>query len=462
MNSKVNILIASLYEREECLLDTLNSLIPQLKKTDTINLFLQGYTTVPKCLDLVTEDTPQINILYDLEYKDISSNINLGEMGIFLFEDIEGYVFIADDDIIYPFDYIERTIKEYEGFKISEGIVGYHGRIIKKRPIANYYADSYVLSCLEELSEHKNCDIIGTGTICYHTDLFNFQMSLDELLKYPIHMRDIHISLAAKDKGISLYCLKHEKGYLKYNEKMNNLPTIFNTYAKNPVVQTNLINKYNGKFFLYKLFQKEEYNPLVNIVVINSRQLTNPDYVQSSFDSIRNQNYKNIKPIVVDNYHKLMTIGKCWNEAVKQCQGEWVFFLGDDDYITEDYISSLITNYNSLPNDYKEKVVAVSSFCTIFRDSGEYERKDTIPTGMWKREYLLKYPFKEYLTCLVDSSYMDATKERGDIIYVVEHQYGIFYRSHSGQVSGIKALGNEPSTAVNNDVQKQLKNMNLE
>jgi len=458
-------MIASIYEREDCLIDTLNSLIPQLKKNDTINLYLQRYTDSPKALELKSK-FKNINIIYDWEYRNLQANeVNFAELGYFLFENIKGYVFLCDDDIIYPNTYIKDTIKQYLIYNnlnsYSGTIVGYHGKIIKKRPIANYYNDCYTYNCLGEVTQDVQCDILGAGVMCYHTDIFNFQMNSNELQKYPIHMRDIHVSLQALREGLKLVCLKHSKDYFTYNEKMKGKETIFDVYSNNPLIQTKIINDYEGELNLWKTFHKE-YKPLVNIVVINSRQLTNPNYVVQCYDSIRNQTYENINPVIVSNYDKLMTIGKCWNEAVKQCTGEWVFFLGDDDFITDDYINSLVAEYNSLPIEYKEKTVMISSYCTIFRDNGEYERKEIIPTGMWKREYLVKYPFKEYLTKLVDSSYIDACRSRGYITHVTEHQYGLYYRSHSGQVSGIKALSNEPSTAVNNDVQKQLKNMNLE
>lgn len=463
MNNKVNIMIASIYEREECLIDTINSLIPQLKKEDTINLFLQRYIDSPKVLKLKNK-FKNINIIYDWEYRNLQANeINFAELGIFLFENIKGYVFICDDDLIYPKTYIKDTIERYKFYnKENKTIVSYHGKIIKKRPIANYYHDTYNYNCLATVNKDVECEILGTGVICYHTDIFNFQMNSNELQKYSIYMRDIHISLEALSRNIKLICLNHSNLYFTYNEKMKGKETIFDTFVNNPIIQTKTINDYKYELNLYKLFKKE-YNPLVNIIVINSRQLTHPQYIKECFDSIREQSYNNIKPIIVSNYQKLMTIGKCWNEAIKQCTGEWIFFLGDDDMITNDYIQSLITEYNSYPeSDYKNKIVMLSSFCTIFRDSGEYERKDIIPTGMWKRDYLLKYPFKEFLTKLVDSSYMDATKERGDIMHIVEHQYGLYYRSHTEQVSGIKALNGEPTSQVSDKITNQLMKMNLE
>ena len=48
MKDTVNIMIASIYEREDCLLDTVNSLLPQLRKSDNIYLYLQGYKDIPK------------------------------------------------------------------------------------------------------------------------------------------------------------------------------------------------------------------------------------------------------------------------------------------------------------------------------------------------------------------------------------------------------------------------------
>ena len=96
------------------------------------------------------------------------------------------------------------------------------------------------------------------------------------------------------------------------------------------------------------------------------------------------------------------------------------------------------------------KLVGITSYLTMFY-SGQpgnmaEEKRDLTPTGMWLKDFVLKHKFKEYLTKLVDSEFIDRAKKEGYKYATCVHSYGYFYRSHPGQVSGFKAFKNEKGT----------------
>jgi glycosyltransferase involved in cell wall biosynthesis len=53
-----------------------------------------------------------------------------------------------------------------------------------------------------------------------------------------------------------------------------------------------------------------------------------------------------------------------------------------------------------------------------------------ICTGMWRRDYLLKYPFSEKLLKGVDREYLEEVKKRGDLGISIHTNFGYYYRKH--------------------------------
>lgn len=78
-------------------------------------------------------------------------------------EQAPGYFFCVDDDLVYPDDYVERTI---EGLQEHPGcIVGYHGWTIDDE---GDYIDLY--RCLDQVDEAAEVDLLGTGVCAFHVD----------------------------------------------------------------------------------------------------------------------------------------------------------------------------------------------------------------------------------------------------------------------------------------------------
>lgn len=439
---KHNLVTASLTtiaEREESLKETVKSLLPQVNK---LNVYLHGYVKMPQFLK-----NPKIEVAFDLEHGDRGDIDKLAWI-----DEVKGYHLIADDDLIYPKDYAKKMVEAIDRYD-KKAIVSFHGTVMNKLPIATYYQDRGVYPCLLGVTDDAEIDLPGTGVMGYHSDCgFNKADFRDHVP----NMLDIHVGIWAKQNNIPMYVIKHSENWIKHSEKVDLNKTIYAKAVNNDFIQTSLINN-NAE-----LFGEREYVeglPIVTIVVVNSRGKSNPEMLKMCYDSIRTQVYPNIHPVVIENYDKLITIGKGFNEGAKAAKGEWVYFLGDDDMLSPDFIQSLIGYVQSPENNGK---VSVTTFLTMFRMTPEgqvtQEPRELTPTGLWKRDYLLKYPFPEYLTKYVDTDYIENAKARGDHQGVMAWHYGYFYRSHQNQVSGFKALttSNDSASWRTDDVKERL------
>ena len=418
MKKKITASLTTILEREQALKDTVRSLLPQV---DKLNVYLHGYTKKPSFLN-----NKKIEVAFSLEYGDQGDIDKMAWV-----DEVKGYHLICDDDLIYPPDYAKEMVKAIDRYG-KKAIVSFHGSVLKRLPIARYYRDRMVFPCLGEVKYDQQVSIIGTGTLGYHSSVGVNKIDLKG--KFP-NMLDIHFSIWARENGILLYALAHKEGWIKHSEKVDLNKTIYANQVNADFIPTQLINDrpelFGGSGELIPGV------PIISIVVVNTRGLKSPEMLQECFDSIRDQSYPNVEPIVVNNFERLMTIGKAFNEGAKRANGEWILFLGDDDRISVDYVSSLITFASSI-ND--PKMVGVSTFLTMF-DGMRAEPRELVVTGMWKKEYLMQYPFAEYLTKYVDTDIMyrvEASENHKQ--YLMRWHYGYFYRSHPDQISGHKLL----------------------
>lgn len=418
---KITCSLTTIPDRTESLKDTVASLLPQV---DKLNVYLHGYTEMPQFLK-----HKKIEVAFDLEHGDRGDIDKMAWC-----DEVKGYHLICDDDLIYPPDYAGKIVEAIDRYD-KKAIVSFHGSILKRLPIAKYYSDRTVYPCLGEVIADQEMSIIGTGTLGYHSSIGMNKIQLGDKLP---NMLDIHVSFWAKENNIPLYVIAHKEGWIKHSEKVDLNKTIFATHSLNDYVHTSMINARSELFGCPRTMI--EGMPVISIVVVNSRGRKSPEMLQACFDSIRNQFYYNIETIVVENTDRLITIGKAFNEGVKKAKGEWVLFVGDDDIISVDYVGALVA-YAYFGGE--PPCICVSTFLTMFNTNGTVinnEPRDLAVTGMWKRDYLLKYPASEYLTRYVDTDMMEQAEARGDRLAVLRWHYGYFYRSHMDQVSGHKQL----------------------
>lgn len=160
--------------------------------------------------------------------------------------------------------------------------------------------------------------------------------------------------------------------------------------------------------------------------MVDSRSDVHPDWVQLAKDSVKKQPIEDIDLIVIDNIGKKKTVGACWNEGVKKAKYDLVLFLGDDDWLSMDYCSILIQYALSNPN-----YVMWTTNMTAFDEKTKlYTFLTRICTGMWRKNYLIKYPFNEQLKRGIDREYIQEMQKRGDQGYTINHHFGYYYRKH--------------------------------
>ena len=410
----ITVHMAAMKEREESLKDTIESLIDQV---DKINVFLHDYFEVPEFLC-----NEKIQYMTDEPEEDN------GDLGKFSFPLEEGYHLHCDDDLVYPEDYVSKTIEAIDSYD-REAIVSFCGGVPKRPPIGSYYIERTAISLFEDLEEDKMINIPGTGVMGYHTDLIK-EWDFKDKAK---NMADIHVGIYAKEKEIPVVCVKHAKEWIKHSLKVDLKKTIFHQNFKRDAEQTDLINKH---FAIPREFNDDM--PKVSIIVVNTRQLGQADYVSQCMASLREQSYPNIEIVVVKNYEKLYTVGKCWNDGIRASKGDYLLFVGDDDYLSPDYVASLASIVVINPEDNH-----FSTHLTMFCEKGkghEYELKPLIPTGLWRKDYLIENPPIETMVKFVDVKMIDGLRDKKLKQHVLKWHHGYFYRSHAGQVSGRKLM----------------------
>lgn len=122
------------------------------------------------------------------------------------------YIFLCDDDLIYPSNYIEKSIIFIERYGC---IISWHGRVLQGLG-KHYYRDHLMFPCLDtvlfEDGEVIKIDVCGTGVTCFRNDYFN---PTDIYKADEKRMADLVFSLQASKEGKTIGLPEHEKGWIK-------------------------------------------------------------------------------------------------------------------------------------------------------------------------------------------------------------------------------------------------------
>jgi glycosyltransferase involved in cell wall biosynthesis len=178
---------------------------------------------------------------------------------------------------------------------------------------------------------------------------------------------------------------------------------------------------------------KGDHNdPLISVIVIDSRSEEHPEWVSKCLSSIAQQSYKPHQVIVIKNTDKSKSIGECWNKAILSSTGEWTLFVGDDDYLSPDYIHTLATYIKRFQTN-QQHIDAISTYMTTFDDEN-YEGMALLqrpPTGCWRTSFFEKLKFDETLTVGVDRTLLEEARKMDAVYVMISHHYGYYYRQHS-------------------------------
>ena len=196
--------IATIKERIDSLRETLSSIYNQ---ADIIYVYQNNYKN-----DNVIDD-PKNKIVY-VSARETGSDF--GDAGKFYSLSKSGscYYFSADDDLVYPEDYVRKTVAELNNNVGS--IVTYHGKIFKPNA-KNYFKDICInFRCLDYENKTLPLHFGGTGVMAFDTSFVKLPFNIFE----EKNMADVWVGYYAKRIGVKIIHLPHTKGWIKESKNM--------------------------------------------------------------------------------------------------------------------------------------------------------------------------------------------------------------------------------------------------
>lgn len=221
---------------------------------------------------------------------------------------VREYYFTCDDDLIYPPNYVKRTI---DGVKKYGGIITYHGRILNGKGL-KYYGGHQVFLCLKDVAEDVRVHIGGTGVSCFISDTFNRPVGD---LKYKL-MDDILTGLYAAQQDVPITLLAHKEGWLKMSPE-GQQDGIWQQHHSKCDVQNQLADE------VWEVFSK----PVVSVIIPYREDRGWLDIARAS---ARWQDYPNIEVIESTSPDNVSTN---LNNGIRQSTGQLITYLCDDDYL---------------------------------------------------------------------------------------------------------------------------------
>lgn len=161
-------------------------------------------------------------------------DINLTDNGKFYALDVikePEYYFTLDDDLIYPPDYVKKTIK---ALQMYGGIITHHGRILNGLDLDYYYAHQ-IYPCLQDVHTTVKLDVCGTGVTAFDTRNFHPKGLAHSKDK---RMSDLIFSLEAAKQNKQIGIIPHKTGWIK---AIDNKETIHDTETRNGYGRQNQI-----------------------------------------------------------------------------------------------------------------------------------------------------------------------------------------------------------------------------
>ena len=202
--------LATIPDRVQTLQRTVTRLLPQV---DHLNVYLNGHDTIPPFLK-----HPKITTAW-------SKTTKFGDRGdagkFYWADDIHGYHFVCDDDILYPPDFVKRMVASVERYR-RKVVVGVHGVNITE-PFQDFYTSRSVLHFAHALTRDAPVLFLGTGCTCYHTD--TIVVSRNDF-KHP-NMADVWLALLGQRQRVPFVCMSHQANWMVNDPKASQTNSIY-------------------------------------------------------------------------------------------------------------------------------------------------------------------------------------------------------------------------------------------
>jgi len=151
-----------------------------------------------------------------------------------------GYILTVDDDIIYPSDYVEKSISKIEEYN-RECVMSWHGRV-QNMPALVYRGKGSIkknLSFQTDVEEDTQAHIIGTGCAFFHSDTIYPKYDIMDMTF--TNVSDILFSISMDKRGIKLIVPAHKKEWF---QSLENSEAI-SFHKNNDKFHCDLINTHN-------------------------------------------------------------------------------------------------------------------------------------------------------------------------------------------------------------------------
>jgi hypothetical protein len=220
--------ISSIPQRESALRLALLSLVHQ---ADEIHVYLDGYPQVPAFLSEL-HPAPVVH-----RSQTSGSLRDLGKFLALQTLDQAAYVFTADDDIVYPPDYVACLIRKIDSYQ-KKAAVGLHGVLIAEQPTGYFSGHRTVFHYRRALESDKAVNLLGTGALAFHSSLFA------ETPFKPNHpgMADIDFAIACKVNRTPLICVARHDGWLQ-DIAIASGTTLYEEFKRNDRQHTTLLQQ---------------------------------------------------------------------------------------------------------------------------------------------------------------------------------------------------------------------------
>lgn len=195
--------IASIPQRVDSLESVVACILPQV---DKLFVYLNGYQYVP---GFIKES--KIEYILDPVGRDAAAT------KLWWLNKVNGYYFSLDDDIVYPSDYVKKTIHEYESMG-ARSVVSYHGKLLRTFAIHPTQHRKKMLNFQHEVKENTCVHVIGTGVMMLDTRKISLPL-YENARKYPKSI-DLAVSIALRESGVKRVVLKHESGWLRQDPRV--------------------------------------------------------------------------------------------------------------------------------------------------------------------------------------------------------------------------------------------------
>lgn len=194
--------LCSIPQRAALLRQTVKSLASQV---DAFYIYLDDYDHVP---DFLQDCHPQITVFRSTDHPKLRDN---GKFLAFPTLSMNCYYFTADDDIIYPPDYVSRMVQRIETYE-RQAVIGVHGVLLPEQAEGYFSAFRKVHMFKKGLERDALVNNLGTGTVAFHSSLLR---GLDLTHFGTPGMADLHLSVFCKQRNIPMVAIARPEDWLQ-------------------------------------------------------------------------------------------------------------------------------------------------------------------------------------------------------------------------------------------------------